>query len=132
MNAAKSIQQLQAALAESQMLVTTWQKRHQRVSDELAVYKHPNEPVRLSPHIHGRILAADPKWNFVVLNIGDDHELKEHGELLVNRNGKLVAKVRVTSVQKDRSIANVVPGWSIGEVLEGDHVIPAHLAHPAM
>ena len=44
---------------------------------------------------------------------------------LVNRNGKLVAKVKVRSVQKDRCIANVLPGWQLGDVMEGDQVLPA-------
>jgi hypothetical protein len=39
-----------------------------------------------------------------------------------------VAKVIVRSIQKDRAIANVMPGWKLGEVLEGDQVIPAHPA----
>jgi hypothetical protein len=29
-------------------------------------------------------------------------------------------------VQKERSIANVMPGWQLGEIMEGDQVIPAH------
>jgi hypothetical protein len=29
-------------------------------------------------------------------------------------------------MQKDRSIANVMPGWKIGEVMEGDQAIPAY------
>ena len=69
---------------------------------------------------------TDPKWKFVVLNVGEDQGLLKDGELLVNRDGRLVAKVRVSSVQKDRSVANVMPGWELGEVLEGDQVIPAY------
>jgi hypothetical protein len=72
--------------------------------------------------------VADPKWDFVVLSVGEDQGVLEDGELLVNRNGRLVAKVRVRSVQKDRSIANVMPGWKLGDVVEGDAVIPAYPA----
>ena len=43
-------------------------------------------------------------------------------------DGKLVAKVKVSSVQKDRAVANVVPGWQLGEIFEGDLAIPAHPA----
>ncbi len=50
----------------------------------------------------------------------------ENGELLLNRKGKLVAKVIIRSVQKDRCIANVEPGWQLGEVMEGDLAIPAY------
>jgi hypothetical protein len=80
------------------------------------------EPARL----RGKILVVDPKWDFVVLNVGDDQGLKGNGELLVSRDGKLVAKVIVRSIQKDRSIANIMPGWKLGEVIEGDEVTPAH------
>jgi len=76
----------------------------------------------------GKIMVADPKWNFVVLNVGENQGVLEDGELLVNRDGRLVAKVKIQSVQKDRSIANVLPGWSMGEIFEGDQVIPAHPA----
>jgi len=76
----------------------------------------------------GKIVVVDPKWNFVVLNIGDDQGALEDGELLVSRDGKLVAKVVIRSVQKDRCIADVVPGWKLGEMFEGDTVTPAHPA----
>jgi len=104
------------------------QRQLTRVQNELNVYKDPNHPVELPADLVGKVLVADPKWDFVVLNVGEDQGAQEHGELLVNRNGKLVAKIKITSVQKDRSIANVMPGWKLGEVLEGDQVIPAHPA----
>ena len=63
-----------------------------------------------------------------MLNVGEDQGVLQYGELLVNRNGKLVAKVRVSTVEKDRSVANVLPGWQLGEVMEGDQVIPAYPA----
>jgi len=99
-----------------------------KLETELAVYRDPNFFVPLPASLKGKVLVADPKWNFVVLSIGEDQGVLERGELLVNRNGRLVAKVVVRSVQKDRSIANVLPGWELGEVMEGDLVIPAHPA----
>jgi septal ring factor EnvC (AmiA/AmiB activator) len=91
-------------------------------------YVSPEKPVFLPAALKGKVLVADPKWNFVVLNVGENQGVLEYGELLVNRNGKLVAKIVVRSVQKDRCIANVLPGWELGEVMEGDLVIPAHPA----
>jgi hypothetical protein len=84
--------------------------------------------VRLPPGLKGTVMAVDPKWDFVVLNVGEDQGVLPDGEMLVSRDGKLVAKVIVRSVQKDRSIANLVPGWQLGEIIEGDEVIPAHPA----
>lgn len=97
-----------------------------RVKNKLAVYEDPNKPVSLPANLLGKVLVADPKWDFVVLNIGADQGAMERGQLLVNRDGHLVAKVVITSVQKDRCIANVMPGWKLGDVLEGDQVIPAY------
>ena len=97
-----------------------------KLQTELDRYITPDKPVFLPASLKGKVLVADPKWNFVVLDVGENQGILEHGELLVNRNGKLVAKVIVRSVQKDRSVANVLPGWALGEVMEGDLVIPAH------
>jgi hypothetical protein len=84
--------------------------------------------VKLRPDLKGKVLVVDPKWDFVVLDIGDNQGVLENGELLISRDGKLVAKVVVRTVQKDRSIANIIPGWKIGDVYEGDMATPAHPA----
>lgn len=103
-------------------------RKIKKLENELAVFKTEEYIVPLPPGLKGAVVVTDPKWNFVVLNVGEEQGVLEQGELLVNRNGKLVAKVKIRSVQKDRSIANVMPGWQLGDVLEGDQVIPAHPA----
>jgi hypothetical protein len=87
-----------------------------------------NYVVKLPADLKGQVVVVDPKWDFVVLNIGDDQGVLQDGEMLVSRDGKLVAKVIVRTVEKDRCIANIMPGWKLGEVYEGDQVIPAHPA----
>jgi hypothetical protein len=99
-----------------------------RLTNELAKYIGPDNVVKLRPDLRGKVLVVDPKWDFVVLNIGEDQGVISDGELLVSRQGKLVGKVVVRSVQKDRSIANLVPGWKLGDFFEGDEVSPAHPA----
>ena len=94
--------------------------------DALTIEDYHGPPLRAD--LTGEVIASDPKWEFVVLNIGSDQGVLINGELLVNRNGKLVAKVRVLSVQNNRSIANVMPGWKLGEVMEKDQVFPAYPA----
>jgi hypothetical protein len=42
---------------------------------------------------------------------------------MVSRGGKLIGKVKVATVHAERSIANVMPGWKLGELMEGDQVI---------
>jgi uncharacterized protein YeeX (DUF496 family) len=116
--------QIEAANEEKAVL----SRKIYSLSNELQKYTGPDDIVRLPANLKGKILVVDPKWDFVVLNIGDDQGVLSAGELLVSRDGKLVAKVVVRSVEKDRCIANIVPGWKLGEVIEGDEVSPAHPA----
>lgn len=123
----KTLKQTQDALevaeTEKQILRRAF-KKLQNDYDAIALkdYHGPALPASLV----GKILAVDPKWEFVVLDFGEDKQVLKYGELLVSRNGKLVAKVRIQSIQKDRCIANIMPGWRLGDVMEGDQVIPAY------
>ena len=113
---------LEASLEEKKIINASLQK----AVAEIEWIKGKGGPIKLRADLAGKILVADPKWEFVVLNVGQDEGAKIHGELLVSRNGKLVAKVIISEVQKGRCIANVLPGWKLGDVLEGDSVIPAY------
>ena len=107
---------LATAEAENRLLVAKLKKLEASEADY----------VTLPAELKGKVLVSDPKWQFVVLDAGEDQGVLQRGELLVNRNGKLVGKVKVSRVQKDRCIANVMPGWELSEILEGDLVIPAY------
>lgn len=122
---AKQLEEQRLVLQDEIKILT---RANTRLTNELARFIVADYKVPLPASLRGTILVTDPKWDFVVLDVGEDQGVLEHGELLVNRNGKLVAKVVVRTVQKGRSIANVLPGWKLGDVTEGDQVIPAHPA----
>jgi hypothetical protein len=124
---ADQVSKLNRTLKDNQEKVVLQHERD-RIQNRLDKYEGTNTDVVLRADLKGKIVVVDPKWDFVVLNIGDDQGVKENGELLVSRDGKLVAKVIVRSLEKDRCIANIVPGWKLGEVIEGDEVSPAHPA----
>ena len=121
----KSLQENLAGAHDENVLLG---KKIDKLTYELAKYKGTKPVVYLPDTVKGKVVVTDPKWDFVVLDVGEIQGVKADGELLISRSGKLVAKVIVTSIQKDRCIANVMPGWKLGEVLEGDQVIPAHPA----
>jgi hypothetical protein len=80
-------------------------------------------PVILPQGLKGSIVQVDPKYDFVVLNIGGNQGVLERGEMLINRNGRLIGKVRITSVLPDKSVANVIKAWKQDEPFEGDEVL---------
>jgi chromosome segregation ATPase len=99
-------------------------RRNNELMVELSRYKGEEIDPKM-PAVAGKIVAVDPRYGFVVLDVGGNQGVVENGKLLVNRDGKLIAKVRITKVEPNRSIANVLPDWRQGEVdvMEGDQVL---------
>ena len=93
------------------------------VRNKLRQFMGDEAVVELPPGTKGKIMVVDPKWNFVVLDIGGQQGLLENGVLMVSRDSKLVGKVKIVSVEQNRSIANIMPGWKLGEIMEGDQVL---------
>jgi len=104
-----------------------WMTMHKGVTNELARYVNPEDqkPPPLPANLKGKVVVVDPKFDFVVLDVGEKDGALERGEMLVSRDGKLVAKVRIWTVYPNRCVANVVPGWRLADVIEGDHAVPA-------
>jgi hypothetical protein len=128
MSLSKTLKNTQTALDVAKEENIVLQRTVSRLNNQLAEFVGTNYVVKLRANLKGKIVAVDPKWDFVVLNIGEDQGVLEDGEMLVSRDGKLVAKVIVRSIQKGHSIANVVSGWRLGDMVEGDEVTPAHPA----
>jgi hypothetical protein len=126
LTADKTIKQTKDALEVANTEKKILQRELEKKTVELNKLVLPDYHVRLPASLKGKVLVVDPKWDFVVLNFGADKDVLLDGELLVSRDGRLVGKVRIQSIQKDRCIANVMPGWKLGEIMEGDQVIPAY------
>jgi cell shape-determining protein MreC len=123
-NLKESLAEIDAINAEK----AVQQREIVRLKTQLLKYEDPDSFVKLRADLKGKIVDVDPKWDFVILDIGEEQGALQDGELLVSREGKLVAKVIIRRVEKDRCIANIVPGWKLGDPIEGDEVTPAHPA----
>lgn len=113
------IVELAAVHQENNILVKSRNGLQKQLNDLIG----DTQPPPAMPGVRGVVMAVDPKYDFVVLNIGDDQGAKERGELMVDRKGRLIGKVRITSVEKDRSVATILADWKRGDVREGDQVI---------
>ena len=97
-------------------------RNNNKLRDELARYVGTNTVIEM-PGLKGKVVAVDPKWEFVVLNVGSNQGARERGVLMVARNGKLIGKIQLSTIEPDRSIANVLPEWKLNEIQEGDQVL---------
>ncbi|MFM1770751.1 MAG: hypothetical protein RJA22_3280 [Verrucomicrobiota bacterium] len=116
----KDARSVSDALTEENKIFTDKIKKLQARLDDVFGKQDPDVPAT----VRGKVLVVDPKWDFVILDVGSRHNLPERGVLLISRNGTLVAKVRVLNVENDRCVANIMPGWKLNDVLEGDEVFP--------
>jgi len=129
----RSIDELKAMMVENKKLVgendalkdenKVLGRTLNQTKSELALLTGPKTTVDLPPSLKGKVIAVDPKYEFIVLNIGLEDGVLTRGEMLVNRSGRLVAKVRILSAEPHRSVANVLPDWKQGEIMEGDIVL---------
>lgn len=113
--------------AERTTMITenkTLSRRARDLQARLDQYERPEDrEVPLPEGTKGKIVAVDPKYDFVVLDIGANQQLVPGAKMLVNRDGRLVAKVKITRVEPNRAIANIMPEWKQDDVLEGDQVV---------
>lgn len=98
-------------------------KKYKDAQGELDQLRNPDADPPMRAGLKGRVLIVDPKWNFVVLDVGEKQGAVKNGVLMISRNTKLVAKVRIMNLEPDRSIANIMPGWNLAEVMEGDQAL---------
>lgn len=120
--------ELQARITELETVNATVQKDLDSKTTQLETLVKQNQDrqqLKMRNNLEGRVLAVNPAWNFVVLNLGDKNGVLSNAELLVKRGNQLIGKVRITSVEPSTSIADIVAN-SVPEgtaISPGDNVI---------
>lgn len=126
---------LQAQINDLDIQLTAAQEEKRELQDELSVAEEtiaslerlldkdtmatPTTPVGLT----GEIMVVNKDWNFVVLDVGSEQGLSVNSEMLVHRGDELVGRVRVSSVDRDLAVAEILSGWQQKPLQEGDHVL---------
>ena len=117
----KATKDLAGVLSDEKSIL---QRNVASLKNKLAKYEDESQVVAM-PGLKGSVVAVDPKWEFVVINVGSQQGALEGGLLMVRRGDKLVGKVKIVSVEANRSVANVLPAWKQGDVAvaAGDQVL---------
>ena len=84
----------------------------------------------VSPHrtgVRGTVLAYNQAYNFVVLNLGARNGVESNSEMLVVRDGTLIGKIRISSVEPATAIGDIMTNSLARgvQVQPGDTVIYA-------
>jgi hypothetical protein len=77
--------------------------------------------------LRGTVLAVNQAYNFVVLNLGTRHGVESKAEMLVLRDGALVGKIRISSVEPVTAIGDIITSSLArgAQMQPGDNVIYA-------
>ena len=77
--------------------------------------------------VRGTVLAYNQVYNFVVLNLGARNGVESNSEMLVLREGTLIGKIRISSVEPATAIGDIIPSSLARgvQVQPGDTVIYA-------
>lgn len=116
--------QLVAAQAESKMLGDQLAAAT-AVRDKLVQAEDNRQRKVMAKGLTGRVLAVNPAWNFVVINLGDRQGVVEGGEMVIRRGNEMIGRVRVSSVEPSTSIGDIIMS-SVPRGLQvqpGDYVV---------
>jgi len=124
-------QQLEAAEQEKALLADKVKAAQDRVA-AIEEEKKRRESGANAPGVHGTVLAVNQAYNFVVLSMGDRQGVVPNSEMLVMREGALIGKIRISSVEPTTSIGDIITNSLARgvQVQPGDTVIYAGNTRP--
>jgi hypothetical protein len=116
---AASPAEMQAQLDEARRQLESAERENTFLSDKIRVAqeqaarieeerKRRREASSSRPGIRGTILAVNQAYNFVVLNLGGRQGVEPNSEMLVIRDGTVIGKIRISSVEPSSAIGDIV------------------------
>jgi FtsZ-interacting cell division protein ZipA len=118
---AKAESDLAAAQSEQKILQDQLQGSQEKVADLMKALNTQKSGGPM-PGISGKVTFVDRTWNFVVLDVGVAAGVVPNGELIVYRGRDFLGKIRVTKVEDNDSVAEILPDIK-GNIQVGDSVL---------
>jgi cell shape-determining protein MreC len=118
--------QLDSAEKEKAFLSQKLQGPQERSTQAQEEKKRRETSVRRAG-VRGTVLAVNQAYNFVVLNLGARHGVEPNSEMLILREGTLIGKIRISSVEPATAIGDIITSSLARgvQVQPGDTVIYA-------
>jgi hypothetical protein len=85
---------------------TSQAKEGKKRRETVSVQRETGSPHRAG--VRGAVLAYNQAYNFVVLNLGARQGVEPNSEMLVLREGTLIGKIRISSVEPATAIGDII------------------------
>lgn len=89
--------------------------------EEIRLEKIVVAPAKAAPE--GRVVMVDTETEFVIVNLGANHGIKEEQVLAVSRGKDQLGEIKVTRVQPEMSAADFIPPLTSRQVRKDDSVV---------
>jgi hypothetical protein len=134
---APSVTELQAQLDEARHQLESAERENSFLSEKIRVAEERSDRLQEERKrtgssggkagLRGTVLAVNQAYNFVVLNLGGRQGVEPNAEMLVLRDGTLIGKIRVSSVEPSTAIGDIITSSLARgvEVQPGDIVVYA-------
>ena len=78
--------------------------------------------VSAAPNLEGKVIAVNRPFQFVVIDLGNHHNLPVGAVLSIYRQNDFVGRIQVEEVRESVSACRILPEWSHQEIKENDLV----------
>ncbi len=89
--------------------------------EEILLEKIVVAPAKAAPE--GRVVMVDTETEFVIVNLGANHGIKEEQVLAVSRGKDQLGEIKVTRVQPEMSAADFIPPLTSRQIRKDDSVV---------
>jgi len=111
------------AESEQKMLAAAREKSEselKKLKDQLEMTK-PGGAKSVS--LSGRILAVNPTWNFVILDLGKNDMVVEGLTMVIYRGEKMIGRIKTVTVDAQTSVADILSDTPARAIEVGDQVV---------
>ena len=116
-------EKVKVAESEQKMLTAAREKSEselKKLKDQLEMTK-PGGTKSIS--LSGRILAVNPTWNFVILDLGKNDMVVEGLTMVIYRGEKMIGRIKTVTVDAQTSVADILPDTPARAIEVGDQVV---------
>jgi hypothetical protein len=100
--------QLESAERENAFLSGKIRNAQERPAQPIVERKAQRRAGAPNAGVRGTVLAVNQAYNFVVLNLGGRQGVEPNAEMLIVRDGALIGKIRVSSVEPSTAIGDII------------------------
>jgi hypothetical protein len=120
----EEVAKLTDKLSDTEAKVEATKRYVEKLQRDLEACYHGNDTNFIAAGLQGKVVLVNTNWNFVIMDLLPDAKLVPLSDLTVNRKDKLVGKIRVSEVLRERSFAfgEILPQWQQMPISKGDYV----------